>query len=101
LFKDFSVTNSESGEKITMPGKEVIPFLLPAFENHLRQKGWLNKTYFHVKDEPSVFNAISFGDVSNLIHQYIPGVKRMDAIETSYVSDYLEVAVPQIDHLGT
>jgi len=101
VFQDFPVTNSESGEKISISGKEVIPFLLPAFENHLRQMGWLNKTYFHIKDEPSVFNAISYGNVSNLIHQYMPDVKRMDAIETSYVSDYLEVAVPQIDHLGT
>jgi hypothetical protein len=101
LLQDFNVTDNETGEKILFPGKEVIPFLLPAFQNHLRQKGWLEKTLFHVKDEPSVFNAISYHEISDLIHKYIPDLKRIDAIETSYVSDYLEIAVPQIDHLAT
>jgi len=101
LLQDFNVKDQETGENIVVPGKEVIPFLLPAFEDHLRQKGWLDKTLFHIKDEPSVFNAISYHDISALIHKYIPDLKRIDAIETSYVSDYLEVAVPQIDHLAT
>lgn len=81
VLKDFSVKNSETGEKITMPGKEVIPFLLPAFESHLRQKGWLHKTLFHVKDEPTLGNALSWREMSRYIHNYAPDLARIDAIE--------------------
>jgi hypothetical protein len=101
LPKGFSVKNSENGEKITLPGTEVIPFLLPAFESHLRQKGWLRKTLFHIKDEPSVYNTQSWREMSAYIHKYAPDLKRVDAIETSFIVGDLEVACPQIDHLGT
>jgi hypothetical protein len=101
LPKDFRVKNPETGEKTTISGKDVIPYLLPALENHLRQKGWLGKTLFHIKDEPSVYNAPSWRDMSAYIHKYAPDLKRMDAIETSYIISDIEIACPQIDHLGT
>jgi hypothetical protein len=101
ILKDFKVTDQKTREQIIMPGEEVMPFLMPAFESHLRQKGWLQKTLFHIKDEPSVFNALAYGKMSSYIHHYAPDIKRIDAIETSFVPDYLEIAVPQIDHLGT
>jgi hypothetical protein len=101
LPKDFRVKNSETEEKITLTGTEVIPYLLPAFEKHLRQKGWLSKTLFHIKDEPSVYNAPSWREMSAYIHKYAPDLKRVDAIETSYIIGDIEIACPQIDHLGT
>ncbi len=98
FLRDFSVKNSDGGEIITMPGKDVIPSLLPAFESHLRQKGWLHKTHFGIKDEPSMHNASAWNEISSYIHDYAPDLIRMDAIETTKVLDEIEIAVPKLDH---
>jgi len=98
-WKDITVKNSETGEQVTMTGKEVIPSLVSAFESHLRNKGWLNKTWFHIQDEPALHNALSWHEFSSFIHQYAPDLIRMDAIETesAYVLDEIEIAVPKVD----
>ena len=97
--RDIPVTDVETGMKTDLPGEEVIPSLLPAFENHLRQKGWLEKTMFHVKDEPSLHNALAWLDMSVYIHQYAPELRRIDAIETTFLLDEIEIAVPKLDAL--
>jgi len=101
FLNDFRVINSLTGEKITMSGKEVIPYLLPAFESHLRGKGWLQKTFFHIKDEPSLHNALAWSDVSSYLHKYAPDLRRIDAIETTYLLDNIEIAVPKLDALAS
>lgn len=97
---DFVVRNSDNGEKITMPGKDVIPYLLPAFEKHLKLKGWIDKTLFHIQDEPSPHNSMAWNEISAYVHQYAPYLKRIDAIETTFVLDNIEIAVPKLDHFG-
>ena len=99
VFKEFQEIISLTGDTISMPADEVLPYLLPAFENHLRAKGWLDKTLFHVKDEPSHHNALSWIDASSYIHEYAPDLRRMDAVTTSFLSDNIEIAVPKLDHL--
>ena len=100
VLKDFKVINKVNGEKTTMPGTEVVPFLLPAFESHLRQKGWLKKTLFHVKDEPTLVNSLSWRKMSRYIHKYAPDLIRIDAIETTNVFGDIEIAIPKLDYLG-
>ena len=101
FLREIDVTNSESGEQVSMAGKEVIPYLLPAFESYLRQKGWLDKTLFHIKDEPSTHNAIAYKEMSAYLHKYAPDLRRIDAIETAFVLDEIEIAVPKLDYLET
>lgn len=95
---DVEVIN-KNNKRIKLPGKDVIPHLLPAFENHLREKGWLDKTYFHILDEPSLHNAISWMEMSSYLHELAPGLIRMDALNTPYILKDVEVAVPMLDHL--
>lgn len=101
LLKDLKVADDETGKMTTVPGKEVVPSLLAALENHLRQKGWLDKTLFHIKDEPSLHNALAWRGMSSYVHQYAPSLKRIDAIETTYLLEDIEVAVPKLDAFGT
>lgn len=101
LMIDLAAENSETGEKITLPGKDAFPFLLPAIESHLRQKGWLQKTLFHVRDEPSIHNALAWCELSKYVHKYAPDLIRMDAIETTYLLNDIEVACPKLDALGS
>lgn len=97
---DFPVKNSVSGEVITLSGKEVIPSLLPAFESHLRQKGWLDKTLLSVRNEPSLHNAASYDEISDYFHQLAPDIKQFESIETTMYGG-LDIPGPKLDHLAT
>jgi len=100
VLMDISLTNSETGQLASIPGKVIIPQLLPALEDHLRQKNWLKKSLLHIKDEPSLHNALSWREASDYIHQFAPEIRRMDAVETSFLPQGYEVAIPKIDHFG-
>lgn len=99
ILNNFNVKNEETGEIKSLPGSEVIPYFIQAFENHLRKKGWLDKTLFHIRDEPAHHNAHEWINISKLIHQYGPDLKRIDALCTSFVINDLEIAVPKLDAL--
>lgn len=99
-FRDFTVEDKANGGTITIPGEEMIPYLMPALENHLRRMGWLDKTLFHIKDEPTIRNVQAWKEASSLVHKYAPDLTRLDAIETTYLFDDIEIAVPKLDHLG-
>lgn len=96
MFSNLVVRNEE-GERTSVTGDQVLPFLLSALEGHLRQKKWLSKTLFHVKDEPSIHNAVSYNEASKYIHNCAPDLRRIDAIETSFVTNNLEIAIPKLD----
>jgi hypothetical protein len=99
VLKDFHIISEETGEQIIMPGRDIIPDLLPAFESHLRRKGWLNKTLFHIHDEPTLRNVQAWRELSAYLHRYAPDLIRMDAIETTNLFDDIEIAVPKLDYL--
>ena len=101
ILRDFHVRDATSKETITLKGAEVVPYLLPAFESHLRAKGWISKTLFHIRDEPSVHNAAAWKEMSQYIHQKAPDLVRIDAIETTLLLDDIEIAVPKLDHFAT
>lgn len=101
LLQDFPVQDETTGSQVTLPGEKVIPSLLPAFQTHLKEKGWLDRTLFHVKDEPSTHNVMAYRKISEYLHSYAPDLTRMDAVETTFLSDDIEIAVPKLDHLGT
>ena len=101
LLRDFRVLDESTGRRVSIPGKEFLPRFLPALEEHLREKGWLDKTVFHIADEPSNHNAMSWREASDFVHRCAPALRRMDAIETPHCFDRLEVWVPKLDHLAT
>lgn len=99
--RDFRVKDQATGKTEKMAGKDVVPALLSATETHLREKGWLDKTLYHIKDEPSMHNASDWCKVSAYIHYYAPDLRRIDAIETTNLLNEIEVAVPKLDAFGT
>lgn len=101
VLRDFRVREISTGRSVTMPGKEFLAHLLPALEAHLREKGWIEKTVFHIADEPSNHNIMSWREASEYVHLCAPALRRMDAIETTHFFDRLEVWVPKLDHLAT
>ncbi len=96
----FSVRDAGGGRQ-SISGEEFLPQFLPAFVNHLRAKGWLDKTVFHISDEPSDHNVMAWRKASDFVHRYAPELRRIDAIETPHCLGDLEVWVPKLDHLAT
>ncbi len=90
-----------NGRSASMAGKEFLPQFLPALVAHLREKGWLAKSVFHICDEPSGHNVIAWRDASEFVHTLAPQLRRIDAIETPLCLGALEVWVPKLDHLAT
>lgn len=98
-FRDFTIDEAGTGKQFTWSGEKVIPYLLPAFERHLRKLGWLDKTLFHIHDEPTIRNVMAWCNISETIHKYAPDLVRFDAIETTNLFDDIEIAIPKLDHL--
>ena len=89
------------GKHSSVPGEEFLPQFLPAFAGHLRAKGWLAKTVFHICDEPSNHNVMAWRNASEFVNRFAPELRRIDAIETPHCLGALEVWVPKLDHLAT
>lgn len=101
VLQDFRVRDEEKAAPVSMPGKEFLPRFLPALERHLEERGWLAKTIFHIADEPSDHNVMTWREASDFVHRYGPRLERVDAIETPHCLDRLEIWVPKIDHYAT
>lgn len=80
--------------------KNFITQFMPAFKKHLEQKGWLSKYIQHIADEPTAKNAPSYVTISNYIHEFLPGVKVMDAVLTSKeLAGAIDIWIPQLNIL--
>ncbi|MFC2116813.1 glycoside hydrolase domain-containing protein, partial [Bacteroidota bacterium] len=100
VLRDIPVKDAEKGETITMAGKDVVPFLLPAFENHLRRKGWLSRTFIAVRNEVSLHNAIPYAEMSAYFHRLAPDLKQIESLETTMFGG-VDIPGPKLDHLAT
>ncbi len=100
VLENFPVKEAD-GRRISVSGEEFLPQFLPALVHHLRAKGWLAKTVFHIADEPSDHNIMAWRDASDFVHRFAPELRRVDAIETPHCLGALEVWVPKLDHLAT
>lgn len=101
LLRDYSVREGHSGRTSRVAGEEYLRHFLPAFVRHLREKGWLEKTLFHICDEPSAHNVLSWRKASEFVRRHAPELRRIDAIETPHCAGELEILVPKLDHLAT
>lgn len=72
---------------------------LPALQEHLRQRGWLQRCLIHVADEPIPVNVDSWKRLSERVKRLAPALRRIDAIHVPDLEGYLEVWVPQLNFL--
>ncbi len=80
--------------------KNFITQFLPALKKHLEEKGWLDRYMQHIADEPTAKNAESYVTISNYIHEFLPGVKVLDAVLTSKeLAGAIDVWVSELDIL--
>jgi hypothetical protein len=80
--------------------KNFITQFMPALKQHLEQKGWLDRYMQHIADEPTAKNATSYVTISNYIHEFLPGVKVLDAVLTSKeLAGAIDIWVPVLNVL--
>jgi hypothetical protein len=96
---DWSAVKEGTNETVAIPGGDYLPQFLPAFEAHLRQMGWLEKTLFHIADEPAAWAVPQWRKASQMVRKYAPGLRRIDAIEATNFWGDLEVWVPKLPHI--
>ncbi len=68
--------------------------LLPALENWLKEKGWLDRFILGVADEPNEANATEYRALCGLIRKLAPSIKLMDAMSFGPVHGAVDIWIP-------
>lgn len=85
-------------------GKEYTEFLqafLPALKDFLKGKGWLDKTFFHISDEPHMEEVETYRAAREIVKPLLEGCRVMDAISSFDVfkEDIIDHPVVSVDHI--
>lgn len=67
---------------------------LPALEGFLDEKGWLDRCYMGVSDEPNAENATEFRALCGLVRKLAPHIRLIDAMSYGNLHGALDVWVP-------
>lgn len=67
---------------------------LPAFQAFLEEKGWVDRFYIGVSDEPNDANATEFRALCGLVRRFAPKLRLLDALSFVPVFGALDVWVP-------
>ncbi len=79
--------------------KEFYSQWFPAFRDHLKEKGWLDRFVQAVGDEPVAENADSYTTASNLLRQYAPELPVIEACLARNMVGAIDIWVPTLEHL--
>lgn len=71
----------------------------PAFRDHLKEKGWLDKFTQAVGDEPVSGNADSYTTASNLLKKYAPELPVIEACLSHEMVGAIDIWVPTLKNL--
>ncbi len=86
-------TRRSTGEPVVAPITE----FAHALQEHLRARGWLERSMQHIADEPIPVNEDSWRAISRTVHGAAPDLRRIDAIHVTDLDGDLEVWVPQLN----
>jgi hypothetical protein len=71
----------------------------PALARHLAERGW-DKIYLqHLADEPITKNAASYRQIADLVHEFAPKMRVIEATQTRELVGAVNTWVPVLDHL--
>ena len=93
-FSTFQATRLSGAGAVDVP----VTDLVRALQEHLRERGWLERSMQHIADEPIPVNVDSWREHSRTIHEAAPDLRRMDAIHVTDLTGDLEVWVPQLNY---
>ncbi|HET6456507.1 MAG TPA: glycoside hydrolase domain-containing protein [Armatimonadota bacterium] len=78
--------------------REFLSYFLPALQQHLEEKGWLDCYVQHLADEPVTQNAESYKKLRSYVHEFGPKLKTIDAAMCNEIAGSIDIWVPQPQH---
>jgi hypothetical protein len=90
---------SGSADAGSAEAEEFLSQFLPALQEHLKSKGWLDIYYQHLADEPVSANADSYNCIVDAVRRYAPSLKLIEANMCEKI-EHLDVWVPLLNGLG-
>lgn len=93
VFSPRPATRRSDGSATEVP----VPEFVHALQEHLRERGWLERAMLHIADEPIPVNEGSWRQLSRVVAEAAPDLRRIDAIHVTDLDGDLEVWVPQLN----
>jgi hypothetical protein len=82
-------------DALSSEGRNFLSQYIPALRNFLSEKGWLDRFFLGVADEPNDANALEFKELANLIRSYAPEIKLYNALSyNDKVHGALDIWIP-------
>ncbi len=72
---------------------------LPALQSHLKDKGWIDIYYQHVRDEPGDSHKATYDHTRALMRKYSPRIMTIEATHSTTI-DPPTIMVPLLSHFG-
>jgi hypothetical protein len=72
---------------------------LPALNRHLKDRGWDKIYWQHLADEPVDGNAASYRQIVDMLHEFAPGMRVIEATQGREFVGAVNIWVPILDHL--
>ena len=66
-----------------------------ALAEMIERRGWRERWFQHVSDEPSTHNAAEYRITAGIVRKYMPGIRLIDAIEIPDLAGALDVYCPK------
>lgn len=98
VFHDWKVTVREGAEPRELSREEKTRALVHAIQEHLRERGLLDRAMIHIADEPIPVNLESWIEKSRIVHEAAPELRRIDAIHVRDCRGELEIYCPELGY---
>ena len=88
-----------AGAKVSSEAeKTFLSQFLPALQEHLEEKGWIDRYLQHLADEPIPANAESYKKLASYVREFAPKLKIIDACMCTEIAGAIDVWVPVTEH---
>jgi hypothetical protein len=86
------------GALVEADAETVVRELVTNLLAHVRERGWLDRFVMHIVDEPAPHTEEDYKKKSELVHQWAPGVRFLEAMSLMDARGHLDIWVPQLSH---
>jgi hypothetical protein len=86
------------GAAVRLDPQTLTQQLCKSLHAHVRERGWLDRFVMHVVDEPASHTEEDYRKKSRLVHEWMPGVRFLEAMSLLDARQELDIWVPQLSH---
>lgn len=91
---DGSVRKNPSVKATSDEERAFLSQFLPALQQHLEEKGWIDIYLQHLTDEPIAVNAESYKKLASFVREFAPKLRTIDASMCTEIAGSIDIWVP-------